>query len=314
MRIALVLGSGSAKGYAHIGVIDELKARGHDISVISGSSMGALVGGLEAAGKLDEFREGACSLSYLDMLRYVDIGLGRGGVLKAERVIAKLDELCDGLTIEELPVPFTAVATDITARREVWFQRGPLTSAIRASIGVPGFIAPVLLGDHLLVDGGVLNPVPVEPTLGVPTDLTVAVSLHGHDSLLDMQLLADATNLESLDEEAESSPIAKRIGEKMAGFFSSNPQAPEQDDSKLSPDEGETLIVADGRASIVDVMDMSLSTMEAKIEKIRQAVFPAHVHIDIPEDVCSSWDFHRANEVIEVGRERAVAAFNKIGL
>lgn len=313
MRIALVLGSGGAKGYAHIGVIEELKARGHDIAVISGASMGAVVGGLEAAGMLDEFRDWACSLNYLDMLRYMDIGLGRGGVLKAERFISKVNELCDDIAIEELPIPFTAVATDITARREVWFQRGPLASAMRASIAVPGFIAPVLLGDHLLVDGGVLNPVPVEPTLGVPTDVTISVSLHGRDSLSNMQLLADAGNLENLDDEAESFPLAKRVGERIAGFFS-NPHTSASDDSELSPDEEKTLIVADGRASLVDVLEMSLSTMEAKMEKIRQAVFPAHMHIDIPADVCSTWDFHRAQEVIEVGRERAVEAFDLFGL
>ena len=322
MRIALVLGSGGAKGYAHIGVIEELKSRGHEIAVISGSSMGAVVGGLEAAGTLDEFRDWACSLSHLEVLRYMDIGLGRGGVLKAERFISKLDELCDGVHIEDLPLAFTAVATDITARREVWFQRGPLASAIRASIAVPGFIAPVLLGDHLLVDGGVLNPVPVEPTLGVPTDVTISVSLHGRDSLFDMQLLADAGNLENLDDEGESSPLSKRIGEKIAGFFSptsqatsqASPQVSLQDGPESPQEEGHSLIVADGRASIVDVMEMSLSTMEAKMEKIRQAVFPAHVHIDIPADVCSTWDFYRAAEVIEVGRERAIEAFDRVGL
>lgn len=314
MRIALVLGSGGAKGYAHIGVIEELKSRGHEIAVISGSSMGAVVGGLEAAGTLDEFRDWACSLSHLEVLKYMDIGLGRGGVFKAERFIAKLDELCDGIHIEDLPLAFTAVATDITARREVWFQRGPLASAIRASIAVPGFIAPVLLGDHLLVDGGVLNPVPVEPTLGVPTDVTVSVSLHGRDSLFDMQLLADAGNVENLDDEGESSPLAKRIGEKIAGFFSPTPQASSQDAPELPQEEEHSLIVSDGRASIVDVMEMSLSTMEAKMEKIRQAVFPAHVHIDIPADVCSTWDFYRAGEVIEVGHKRAIETFDRVGL
>ena len=150
MRIALVLGSGGAKGYAHSGVIDELKARGHEIAVVSGSSMGAVVGGLEAAGALDDFRDWACSLSYLDVLRYMDIALGRGGVLKAERIVSRIAELCDNANIEDFPFPSTAVATDITARREVWFQRGPFASAIRASIAVPGVIAPVLLGDHLL--------------------------------------------------------------------------------------------------------------------------------------------------------------------
>lgn len=312
MRIALVLGSGGAKGYAHIGVIEELKSRGHEITVISGSSMGAVVGGLEAVGALEEFRDWACSLSYLEVLRYMDIGLGRGGVLKAERFISKLDELCAGICIEDLPIAYTAVATDITARREVWFQRGPLTSAIRASIAVPGFIAPVLLGDHLLVDGGVLNPVPVEPTVAVPTDLTIAVSLQGRDSLLDMQLLADAANLESLDDEGESSPLSRRIGEKIASFFSQNPLH-SQELSEVTEEEKQ-LIMADGRASIVDVMEMSLNTMEAKMERIRRAVFPAHLHIDIPSDVCSSWEFHRAEEVIGVGRERAIEAFDRLGL
>ena len=313
MRIALVLGSGGAKGYAHIGVIEELKARGHEISVISGASMGAVIGGLEAAGVLGDFRDWASSLSYFDVLRFMDIGLGRGGILKAERIISRIGEICGDVNIEDLPIPYTAVSSDVTAQREVWFQRGPLTSAMRASIGIPGFIAPVLLDEHLLVDGGVLNPIPVEPTLAVPTDVTVAVSLHGRDPFQASQLIADAGNVESLDEDSgDSSVFSRFIGDKIAGFFSQNSHDAEEMEAEI--EEERRLIVADGRASIVEVMEKSLTVLEDRMEQVRKAISPANVYVEVPADVCSTWDFHRADEVSEVGRELAIDAFDCAGL
>ena len=384
MKVALVLGSGSAKGYAHIGVIEELKARGHEIVAISGTSMGAVIGGLEAAGGLEEFTEWARSLRQFDVLRNLDFALGRGGVVKANRIIERIDALCGSVRIEDLPIPFTAVATDITARREVWFQRGPLAAAMRASMSMPGFITPVMLGDHVLVDGAVLNPVPVEPTLSVPADITIAVSLHGRSDLLGVQILADAGELASAPEEREDmesdgDALRARIAARVAALFSrsdssgsSEAQENEAGEAAASADAvgaeasllerlerleaalaaadgsltvpakepGTTepasgaegghaspgmrgaddaaapgdLLVSARSVSMYDVMELSLSTMEDALERVRAAVAPAHVRIEIPEDVCSALDFHRAAEVIEVGRALAIEAFDRAGL
>ncbi len=185
--VSLVLGSGGARGYAHIGVIEELIARGFSIQSIAGSSMGALIGGVHAAGKLDEYRDWVRPLQRLDVLRLLDWTLSGGGFIKGDRIIGVLKDLIGDIDIEDLPIAYTAVAVDLNAQREVWFSRGPLFDAIRASISIPTILRPHRYQGRLLVDGGLLNPLPVSPTLRDFTDATIAVdvnappeSLHGN--------------------------------------------------------------------------------------------------------------------------------------
>ena len=178
-RVALVLGSGGARGYAHIGAVQVLAERGYEVVAVAGTSMGALVGGLMAAGNLAEYTDWVTGLSQRDVIRLLDPTLGGPGAIRAERVLARMSEILDGALIEDLPIPYTAVATDIGARREVWFQSGPLDVAIRASIAIPGMITPIMVNGRLLVDGAVLNPVPMEPVTGVDADFTMAVALAG---------------------------------------------------------------------------------------------------------------------------------------
>src|SRR5690606_4272853 len=135
-RVALVLGSGGARGYAHIGVIDELEARGYEIACIAGCSMGAVVGGIYAAGKLPEYRAWIESLAYLDVLRLVDVSFSLG-MMRGEKVFGRIREMLGEVNIEDLPIPFTAVATDLTNQQEIWFQEGDLHQAMRASAAIP---------------------------------------------------------------------------------------------------------------------------------------------------------------------------------
>lgn len=174
-RVALALGSGGARGYAHIGVIAELEARGFEIVTVAGSSMGALVGGLYCAGKLDDYVDWISGLSQLDVVRLLDVSLTKPGVIGAERILLRVREILGDTAIEDLPVPFTAVATDLNAGRAVWFQRGVLADALRASIAIPGVISPHEHGGRLLADGGILDPLPVAPTSTVPSDVTIGV-------------------------------------------------------------------------------------------------------------------------------------------
>ena len=143
MRVALALGSGGARGYAHIGVINELRERGHEIVGVAGSSMGALVGGLHAADKLDEYATWASSLTQRAVLRLLDPSIAAAGVLRAEKILEAVREILGDVTIEELPIPFTSVATDLITGKSVWLQRGPVDDAIRASIAIPGVISPM---------------------------------------------------------------------------------------------------------------------------------------------------------------------------
>ena len=181
-RVALALGSGGARGYAHIGVIDELLARGYDVVGVAGSSMGALVGGLHAAGSLDEFADWAKTLTQRAVLRLLDPSITAAGVLRAEKILDAVRDILGEATIESLPIPYTAVATDLITGKSVWLQRGPVDAAIRASIAIPGVIAPHVLDGRLLADGGILDPVPMAPIAAVNADLTIAVSLNGGQS------------------------------------------------------------------------------------------------------------------------------------
>ena len=141
-RVALALGSGSARGYAHIGVIEALRERDYEIVGIAGSSMGALVGGVQAAGRLDELADWAKSLTQRTILRLLDPSISAAGVLRAEKILDEVRDILGPVTIEELPIPYTAVATDLLAGKSVWFQRGPVDAAIRASIAIPGLDRP----------------------------------------------------------------------------------------------------------------------------------------------------------------------------
>nr|WP_263264375.1 patatin-like phospholipase family protein [Pseudomonas sp. RIT-PI-S] len=180
--VALVLGSGGARGYAHIGAIEEIERRGYDIRCVAGCSMGAVVGGIYAAGRLDEYRRWIESLDYLDVLRLVDVSF-RMGAISGDKVFGQIRRIVGDLNIEDLRIPFTAVATDLTHQKEVWFQEGCLHQAMRASAAIPSLFTPVMKGNRMLVDGGLLNPLPIVPVVGSHCDVVVAVNLNGTSDL-----------------------------------------------------------------------------------------------------------------------------------
>lgn len=160
-KIALVLGSGGARGLAHIGVIEELLSRGYDITSVAGTSMGALVGGIYAAGKLPDFKKWVLGIDKFRMFQLLDFSFRLDGMVKGQRIISTLKEMVPDLSIEALPIPFAAISTDMAAEREVVFDRGSLFDAIRASISLPAFFRPVHKSDMVLMDGGILNPLPI---------------------------------------------------------------------------------------------------------------------------------------------------------
>jgi len=177
--VSLVLGSGGARGLAHIGVIHVLEEKGYEITNIAGCSIGALIGGIYAAGKLDHYEEWVRKLTKLDMVNMMDISWEGGGLVKGDKIIAKMIKLVGDRQIEDLPIGFTAVATELESGREVWLNSGPLFDAIRSSCSLPLFFTPVKYKEKMLVDGGVVNPVPIAPVFDAQTDLTLAVNLGG---------------------------------------------------------------------------------------------------------------------------------------
>ena len=177
--VSLVLGSGGARGLAHIGVIQVLEEKGYEIASVVGCSVGALIGGIYAAGKLSDYEEWVRNVTKLDMVNMMDIAWEGGGLVKGDRIIAKMIKLVGDRQIEDLPIRFTAVATELESGREVWLSSGPLFDAIRSSCSLPLFFTPAKYKEKMLVDGGVVNPVPIAPVFDDQTDLTLAVNLGG---------------------------------------------------------------------------------------------------------------------------------------
>lgn len=180
-NVALALSSGGARGLAHIGAIEELEAHSYHISSVAGCSMGALIGGVYAAGKLNEFREWMKTIDRKKMLGLIDFSLSLNHIVKGTRIIEAIMEFVPDVNIEDLPIPYCAVATDLKAGREVMFCKGSLFKAIRASISLPSFYEPVALNDMILIDGGIINPLPLNRVKRQPGDILVGVDVSGHD-------------------------------------------------------------------------------------------------------------------------------------
>jgi NTE family protein len=294
-RVALVLGSGGARGYAHIGAIAEIESRGHEVIAVAGSSMGALVGGLYAAGVLDDYTEWVRNLKQREILRLLDPKWSAGGAIAANRIFAEVEELIGDQLIEGLPMAFTAVATDLRARREVWFQRGPLLSAIRASIAIPGVITPVVMNGRLLADGGLMNPVPIEPTAAAAADLTIAISLQGDRSAREQSSPAREPATPTWREELVDR-VRRTVGR-------------ERDlDSPVSmePVEPDPLRIS-------DVVGLSLDAMQGLVARYRMAGLPPDVLVTVPVSAARSLDFHRVTEMIELGQRLTAEALDASG-
>jgi NTE family protein len=279
--VSLILGSGGARGLAHIGVIHWLEENGYDIRSISGCSMGALIGGIYAAGKLDVYTEWVRAINKTDILKLLDIGFGAAGMVKGERIINTLKELVGDQLIEDLPITFTAVASDIVNEKEVWLNNGPLFDAIRASISLPFFFTPARHRGVELLDGGILNPVPIAPTFSDSTALKIAVNLGG---AVDTHVAVP--ELASEPKEAEPDLI-----DRISDFI---------DSIKGGEDEPGT-----GTLGMLDIADQSFDAMQGAIARQKLAAYPPDVIIDLPRNICGTLEFDRADEMIELGYRRA---------
>ncbi|BBX91019.1 patatin-like phospholipase family protein [Mycolicibacterium boenickei] len=321
MRVALALGSGGARGYAHIGVINELHDRGYEVVGVSGSSMGALVGGLHAAGKLDEFADWARTLTQRAVLRLLDPSITAAGILRAEKILDAVREIIGEATIEGLPIPYTAVATDLIAGKSVWLQRGPLDSAIRASIAIPGVIAPHVLNGRLLGDGGILDPLPMAPIAAVNADLTIAVSLSGGDPgtaptpedperrpttewlnrmMRSTSAVLDTASVRAMLDRPTARAVLSRFGASLPAEDTLDPE----DDPADDPDAPEIPEPAEvPKLGSFEVMNRTIDIAQAALARHTLAAYPPDLLIEVPRTACRSLEFHRAAEVIEVGRE-----------
>lgn len=294
-RVALALGSGGARGYAHIGAIEEIQARGHEVVAIAGTSMGALVGGLAAAGQLEPYTAWARSLTQSQVLRLLDPKWSAPGAIRAQRIFGQVEQILGDQLIEDLPVAFTAVATDLHARREVWFQRGPVTSAIRASIAIPGVITPVEMNGRLLADGGLMNPVPIEPTAAAAADLTIAISLSGSRQPQEQSTPAREPAEPTWREELVDR-VRRSVGRPVVETPAVTEPASLLDELRIS-----------------DVVGLSMDAMQGLIARYRMAGLPPDVLVTIPASAARSLEFHRAAEMIDLGRRLTAEALDAAG-
>jgi len=279
--VSLVLGSGGARGHAHIGVIKAIEERGLDIRSISGTSMGSVIGGIYAAGELDTYIEWAQRLEKRDVVKLLDLSFSTVSLFKGERIFEVLKDLIGDREIEDLDRGFTAVAAAIEEQREVWLNKGPLFQAIRASTAVPGVFSPVRVAGRLLVDGGIVNPIPIAPTLSDATDLTIAVNL---DSIAETYTPESNAPVRD-DEEAEG--YRERIQQFLGDLIGND-----DDDAGAAPDATDLLI-------------RSVDVMQGAIARLKLAAYTPDVVIEIPRDACSFFEFDRASELAELGYKQA---------
>jgi NTE family protein len=315
-RVALALGSGGARGYAHIGVIHELHDRGYQIVGIAGSSMGALVGGLEAAERLDEFADWARSLTQRSILRLLDPSITAAGVLRAEKILDAVREILGAATIEQLPIPYTAVCTDLLAGKSVWLQRGPVDEAIRASIAIPGVIAPHVIDGRLLADGGILDPLPMAPIAAVNADLTIAVSLSGSEAGGAEAEPEPRPTTEWLNRMLSSTsalldfPTARAVLNRFGA--SSNEDEEDAEDTENTEDAAIVPEAEPPKLGGFEVMNRTIDIAQAALARHTLAAYPPDLLIEVPRSACRGLEFHRAAEVIEIGRELAAQALDTI--
>ena len=336
-RIALVLGSGGARGYAHIGVIEELERRGYDIACVAGCSMGAVVGGIYAAGKLDQYRDWIQSLDYLDVLRLVDVSF-RLGAIRGEKVFGQIRNIVGEINIEDLRIPYTAVATDLTNQQEIWFQEGCLHQAMRASAAIPSLFTPVMQGNRMLVDGGLLNPLPIVPVVSSHCDLIIAVNLNAtnqkHYQLPVIQRPpAFKSRFNSLAKSLGSHlPFRRKQAEQLMKLEQEALQAqaaeinpwlesaePEAQQPAAAPEKagapksatGSFIIDNVGPASLLDLINQSFEVMQTSLAQYKIAGYPPDILINVPKRVCRFFEFHKAPELIMLGRQIANDTLDK---
>lgn len=283
--VSLVLGSGGARGFAHIGVINELTDRGYEIKTIAGSSMGALIGGIYAAGKLDIYTRWVTALQRADVIKLLDLSFGRKGLIKGDRIMEVLRELIGEVNIEDLPIRFAAVATDLEAEDEAWFREGPLFDAIRASISIPTIFTPHQYRGREFLDGGLINPLPIAGALKDTTDLTIAVILSGKPTpKLKPQVSPPQNN--NHQRATYQQRIAQFVDELM---------------QRLGKQSEETL-------GMLDIIMKSMVIMENTLALAQLKNHATDLVVEIPRNACNFYEFHRARELIEIGRQRMAAA------
>ncbi|RXJ64893.1 patatin [Halarcobacter anaerophilus] len=299
--ISLVLGSGGARGYAHIGVIETIEKKGYTIKSIAGSSMGALIGGLYAVGKLKEYKQWVLNLNYYDIYKLLSISSVEGGLVDAEKVFDKIKTFIGDINIEDLPIKYKAVATSLNTQETIVFEKGKLIDAIRASVAIPTIFIPIYKDDKILVDGGVLNPLPINLTSKDKTDLKIAVNLDANIKnkyIIDIPieqltreevLYNEFNNLLNKAETLLPKELLTIVYKYRLNWISKKKE------------KKKALIKCD----ISSILRMTLNTARTVLSKYYIQNNKVDILIEISKESCSFYEFTKAYEMIEIGKMAA---------
>lgn len=274
-KVHLVLGSGGARGIAHIGVIEELERQGYEIIEVIGCSMGAVVGGIYCAGQLPEYKKWMLSLTKKGVFDLLDFTFTNHGFVKGERLFSKHIEVTGNQKIEAFHIPFTAVATDMRHHEEVYFREGDLFKALRASVSIPGIFTPVVQDDKVLVDGGVLNPLPINLVNKQEDAIVVAVDINSR------------TIIEEL-------LIKEEKKERKTSWFENILPDSIKDFAKNDEKKQESF-------SLFELMESTFSFTQDKLTSVIIEHYKPDIMVEIPRDTCDTFEFYKAKELIEVG-------------
>lgn len=286
--VSIALGSGGARGFAHIGVIEVFKREGFDIQCVSGSSAGALVGGIFCADKLEPFKQWAIGLNKLETFRLMDFTFSGQGMVKGQKVMETLRTLLGEISIEDFTQAYTAVAIDLKTREEIWLQKGDLFEVIRASSAIPSFVQPYKMNGRILVDGGVLNPLPIEPLLPIRTDLLVAVNINAEEPLI-----KDIAKSSIPQDDEEPDAYMSRMVNNMRGWLN----------LKKSPSEAQEM-----NLGYVGLLSRTFDFMQDRMCLQSIQIHSPDIVVNVPRSVSATLEFYRAQEIIEEGRQAAETA------
>ena len=297
--IGLALGGGAARGFAHIGIIKTLAAHGIVPNVVVGTSMGGVVGGAYAAGRLDRLEEWARNLQPRNILSYLDIRLNGSGLIGGAKLAAEIETTLGQNLIEDLPVKFATVATEVRTGHEIWLTHGRMVDAMRASYALPGIFAPVLIGDRWLVDGALVNPVPVSAARALGAEIVIAANLSSDVFTHSTTIYSHGSSVDtSVSVVAETMPEPPKRG--LGKFFSAERTMKRE------------FFGGDGRPGISTVMVDAFNIMQDRITRARLAGDPPDLLISPRVGQIGFFDFHRADDLIAHGARAAERAIDSI--
>ncbi|MFY8021073.1 MAG: patatin-like phospholipase family protein, partial [Bacteroidia bacterium] len=278
-QVHLVLGSGGARGMAHIGVIEGLLEEGFEIVDVVGCSMGAVVGGIYSAGYLQAYSDWLRGLTKSTVFGLTDFTFTTQGFIKGEKIFQKIQELTGDQNIEELEIPFTAIATDMIRRKEVLYRSGNLFTALRASVSIPGVFVPVIDKNRLLVDGGVLNPLPINHVKKNKDAIIVAVNINA--------LAPNDNNIAQVAKE----PASFLDNEFMNKYFSNFVKPKTKAKQKIP------------QLSVFELVNTSYDYTQDRLAEVMEEIYKPEILVHVPRTSCGTFEFYRAEEMIQMGKE-----------